>query len=51
MVIIKDNLAHTNNFLFDYNLTMSAKGLLTLLININDNYNITMEELCSLTKK
>lgn len=50
MAIIKDNLTHTNNYLFDSNLTMSAKGLLTMLININDDYNITMEELCSLTK-
>lgn len=47
---IKDNLTHTNNYLFDSNLTMSAKGLLTMLININDDYNITMEELCNLTK-
>ena len=50
MAIIKDNLTHTNNYLFDSNLTMSAKGLLTMLININDDYNITMEEICSLTK-
>ena len=50
MAIIKDNLTHTNNYLFDSNLTMSAKGLLTMLININSDYNITMEEICSLTK-
>ena len=50
MAIIKDNLTHTNNYLFDSSLTMSAKGLLTMLININDDYNITMKELCNLTK-
>ena len=50
MAIIKDNITHTNNYLFDSNLTMSAKELLTMLININDDYNITMEELCNLTK-
>ena len=50
MAIIKDNLTHTNNYLFDSNLTKSAKGLLTVLININSDYNITMEEICSLTK-
>lgn len=50
MAIIKNNLTHTNNYLFVSNLTMSSKGLLTMLININDDYNITIEELCSLTK-
>lgn len=50
MAIIKDNLTHPNNYLFDSNLTMSAKGLLTMLINLDVNYNITMEAICNLIK-
>lgn len=50
MAIIKDKLTHSNDYLYDSNLTMSAKGLLSMLINLDDNYNITMETICSLTK-
>ena len=49
MSIIKDKLTNSNDYLFDSNLTMSAKGLLAMLINLEDTFGFTMETIISLT--
>lgn len=50
MAIIKNNLTNTNEYLYDSNLSLSAKGLLTLLISLDDKFDLTMTILINLNK-
>lgn len=50
MAIIKDNLTNTNGYLYDSNLQFAVKGLLTMLINLEDKFSSNMDTIYKLTK-
>ena len=50
MTIIKNKLLNTNEYLFDSNLSLKAKGLLSMLININPNINSIVDTIKKQTK-
>ena len=45
MATIKKNLTNTNSYLDDPNLSLSEKGLLSVLINSKDEFNPSMESI------
>lgn len=50
MTIIKNKLLNTNEYLNDSNLSLKAKGLLSMLININPNVNSIIDTIRKQTK-